>query len=38
LSARGAQELKKLGVENAAALLGGWDAWVGAKLPSESAE
>jgi rhodanese-related sulfurtransferase len=28
-------ELKKHGIENAAALLGGWDAWVKAGLPTE---
>jgi 3-mercaptopyruvate sulfurtransferase SseA len=27
--------MKKHGIENAAALLGGWDAWVAAKLPTE---
>jgi 3-mercaptopyruvate sulfurtransferase SseA len=31
-------ELKKIGIENAGALLGGWDAWVAAGLPTESSE
>jgi 3-mercaptopyruvate sulfurtransferase SseA len=31
-------ELKKIGIENAAALLGGWDGWVAAELPTESEE
>jgi rhodanese-related sulfurtransferase len=38
LSIHGVQEMKKLGIENAAALVGGWDAWVAAGLPTESAE
>jgi rhodanese-related sulfurtransferase len=32
------QELKKQGIENAAALAGGWDAWVKAGLPTETSE
>jgi rhodanese-related sulfurtransferase len=35
ISARAVQELKKQGVENTAALVGGWDAWVKAGLPVE---
>ena len=35
ISARAVLELKKQGVENAAALVGGWDAWVKASLPVE---
>jgi rhodanese-related sulfurtransferase len=35
LSARAAQEMKKQGIENAAALLGGWDEWKRAGLPTE---
>jgi rhodanese-related sulfurtransferase len=38
LSVIGVQELNKHGIENAAALVGGWNAWVEAKLPVESAE
>ena len=38
LSARAVLEMKKLGIENAGALLGGWDAWVAAGLPTESSE
>lgn len=38
LSIRGVQEMKKLGIENAAALVGGWDAWVAAGLPTEKTE
>ena len=35
LSLRGVEELKKQGIENAAALLGGWDEWKRAGLPTE---
>jgi 3-mercaptopyruvate sulfurtransferase SseA len=35
LSARAVQEMKKHGIENAAALLGGWDEWQRAGLPRE---
>jgi len=35
ISARAVQELKKQGFGNAAALVGGWDAWVQAGLPVE---
>lgn len=35
ISARAVQELKRQGYENAAALVGGWDAWVRAGLPVE---
>lgn len=35
ISARAVLELKKQGVENAAALVGGWDTWVQAGLPVE---
>lgn len=35
LSVRAVLELKKQGVENTAALVGGWDAWVKAGLPVE---
>jgi rhodanese-related sulfurtransferase len=38
LSARAVQEMKKAGIENAAALLGGWDAWVKAGLPTDKSE
>jgi rhodanese-related sulfurtransferase len=38
LSAHGVLEMKKLGIENAGALVGGWDAWVAAGLPTESSE
>jgi 3-mercaptopyruvate sulfurtransferase SseA len=30
--------MKKHGIENAGALLGGWDAWIAAGLPTESKE
>jgi 3-mercaptopyruvate sulfurtransferase SseA len=30
--------MKEHEIENAAALLGGWDAWVAAGLPTESSE
>jgi rhodanese-related sulfurtransferase len=35
LSVRAVEELKKHGIENAAALLGGWDEWQRAGLPTE---
>lgn len=35
ISARAVQELKKQGLDNAAALVGGWDAWTKAGLPVE---
>ena len=35
LSVRGAQEMKKQGIEKTAALVGGWNAWVEAGLPTE---
>jgi rhodanese-related sulfurtransferase len=38
LSARAVLEMNKLGIEKAGALLGGWDAWLAAGLPTESAE
>jgi 3-mercaptopyruvate sulfurtransferase SseA len=31
-------KLNELGIEQAGALLGGWDAWVAAGLPTESEE
>jgi rhodanese-related sulfurtransferase len=37
-SVLGVQELNKHGIEKAAALVGGWNAWVEAKLPIEETE
>jgi rhodanese-related sulfurtransferase len=38
ISARAVLEMKKQGIEQAAALIGGWDAWVAAGLPTEESK
>jgi rhodanese-related sulfurtransferase len=38
LSVIGVQELHKHGIDKAAALVGGWNAWLEAKLPTETSE
>lgn len=38
LSVIGVQELHKQGIDKAAALVGGWNAWLEAKLPVETTE